>query len=241
MMDHKSRSPEEHRSRAAAMLKSGGASDIKQDKALITKAINQHDAQLHGGKKTHLKLATGGPAKKGHGTTNVIIHTGANPAAQQQAAQQGLQQGMRAGAVLGARAAASKLGAGAPGAGPAGGPPPQPAPPIGSAGPGGMPGGGMRPPGMKRGGALSAAATTGRSMDTSTKQREGDWKNTNGLKTGGVAAPNMAGAASGLGRLEKAKSYGASGPVGSSKPVPTVHVPTVKVKAHTRRRGGACE
>lgn len=36
--------------------------DMAQDKAMIKKAINQHDKQLHGGKKTTLKLKSGGSA-----------------------------------------------------------------------------------------------------------------------------------------------------------------------------------
>jgi len=36
--------------------------DMAQDKAMIKKAINQHDKQLHGGKKTTLKLKNGGSA-----------------------------------------------------------------------------------------------------------------------------------------------------------------------------------
>ena len=35
--------------------------DVKQDKAMIKKAVGMHDKQLHGGKKTNLsKLARGG-------------------------------------------------------------------------------------------------------------------------------------------------------------------------------------
>ena len=34
--------------------------DVKQDKAMIKKAIGQHDTQLHGGKKTKLMLKKGG-------------------------------------------------------------------------------------------------------------------------------------------------------------------------------------
>lgn len=34
--------------------------DTKQDKAMIKKAISQHDTQLHGGKKTKLTLKKGG-------------------------------------------------------------------------------------------------------------------------------------------------------------------------------------
>lgn len=37
------------------------AADVKQDKAMIKKAVGMHDKQLHGGKKTNLtKLARGG-------------------------------------------------------------------------------------------------------------------------------------------------------------------------------------
>jgi hypothetical protein len=44
-----------------AMKKGGKASDTAQDKAMIAKAMKQHDAQEHkGGKGTKLKLATGG-------------------------------------------------------------------------------------------------------------------------------------------------------------------------------------
>jgi hypothetical protein len=52
--------------RRAAMLgmKEGGKTDEAQDKAMIKKAIKQHDAQEHkGGKGTKLKLATGGISK----------------------------------------------------------------------------------------------------------------------------------------------------------------------------------
>jgi hypothetical protein len=34
--------------------------DMAQDKAMIKSAIKQHDAQLHGGKKTNLKGLKGG-------------------------------------------------------------------------------------------------------------------------------------------------------------------------------------
>ena len=34
--------------------------DLAADKKMIKKAIGQHDAQLHGGKKTTLKLRAGG-------------------------------------------------------------------------------------------------------------------------------------------------------------------------------------
>jgi len=45
-------------------MKEGGKSDMAQDKAMIKKAISQHDMQEHkGGKGTKLKLATGGISK----------------------------------------------------------------------------------------------------------------------------------------------------------------------------------
>jgi hypothetical protein len=47
------------------LFKEGGETmdkkDIKQDKAIVKKAVSMHDKQLHGGKKTNLaKLAKGG-------------------------------------------------------------------------------------------------------------------------------------------------------------------------------------
>lgn len=41
--------------------------DTDQDKRMIKTAFGQHDKQLHGGKKTVLKLAAGGAAKVRHG------------------------------------------------------------------------------------------------------------------------------------------------------------------------------
>lgn len=51
---------------AGRAFKKGGKvdDDVAQDKKIVTKAINQHDNQLHGGKKTHLKLACGGKVMK---------------------------------------------------------------------------------------------------------------------------------------------------------------------------------
>ena len=46
-------------------FKEGGAmkDDMKQDKAMVKKAVGMHDKQLHGGKKTNLaKLKKGGKA-----------------------------------------------------------------------------------------------------------------------------------------------------------------------------------
>jgi len=47
----------------AAVMKEGGKADMDQDKAMIKKAMKQHDAQEHkGGKGTKLALKTGGVA-----------------------------------------------------------------------------------------------------------------------------------------------------------------------------------
>jgi hypothetical protein len=49
---------------ASALFKKGGVmkDDMMQDKSMIKKAIGQHDEQMHGGKKTALKLKSGGSA-----------------------------------------------------------------------------------------------------------------------------------------------------------------------------------
>ena len=47
---------------AKSDMKEDTKMDVAQDKAMIKKAITQHDEQLHGGKKTTLKLAKGGSA-----------------------------------------------------------------------------------------------------------------------------------------------------------------------------------
>ncbi len=36
-------------------------SDMSQDKAMVKKAMGQHDSQMHKGKKTKLSLKKGGP------------------------------------------------------------------------------------------------------------------------------------------------------------------------------------
>lgn len=42
--------------------------DIKQDKAMVKKAVRMHDKQLHGGKRTDLKtLNKGGVTVRGKG------------------------------------------------------------------------------------------------------------------------------------------------------------------------------
>lgn len=67
----------------AAIMKEGGKADMAQDKAMIKKAMKQHDAQEHkGGKGTKLNLKTGGVAmgnaggyKKGGAVKSGIINT----------------------------------------------------------------------------------------------------------------------------------------------------------------------
>jgi hypothetical protein len=56
--------------------------DKKQDKAMIKKAMGQHDTQQHKGKKTTLKLKKGGAAcyAKGGVTTESMKSMGRNMA-----------------------------------------------------------------------------------------------------------------------------------------------------------------
>lgn len=71
------------RAMPAAIMKEGGKADMAQDKAMIKKAMKQHDAQEHkGGKGTKLNLKTGGVAmgnaggyKKGGAVKSGIINT----------------------------------------------------------------------------------------------------------------------------------------------------------------------
>ena len=157
-MTYRSRTREEHRSRAEQMLKGAGApmskhADVKQDKALIKSELSKHVEP--GALK---KLASGGRAK---GPKNITINVGN----EQQAEQRGMQKGVQVGAQMGARAAAAKMAGPPPGVGgPPGSPPPgamPPHPPMG--GPGGPPmgpppGAGGPPGGMKKGGVVKVAA-----------------------------------------------------------------------------------
>lgn len=58
-------------------MKEGGDVDLKQDKALIKKAISQHDKQEHPGEKTELKLKQGGRSKKEKGSVKKFKAGGA--------------------------------------------------------------------------------------------------------------------------------------------------------------------
>lgn len=50
--------------RATGLKKGGKADDASQDKALVKKAVRQHETAQHGGKHSELKLRRGGYAKK---------------------------------------------------------------------------------------------------------------------------------------------------------------------------------
>ena len=162
-----------HRLRRAGYKADGGrtvsATDDESDKRLLRKGIHQHDAQLHPGKHTKLKLRKGGKIdgpraehgahrrargggipKLGHkgGNINIVLHGGAGEkqAAHQQGTQEGMAQGMRLGAAMGARRAAQQMQRPPMGGPPPGGPP-QGRLPIAPPGGGGPSGGGMPPPG----------------------------------------------------------------------------------------------
>lgn len=79
MSDHKSRTKAEDRSRASSVLNSAGYASGGAAK-MIKKAFDEHDSQLHGGKKTHLKFARGGGVDGGKGKrgakVQINIHTG---------------------------------------------------------------------------------------------------------------------------------------------------------------------
>ena len=51
-------------------------SDIKQDKAMVKKAVKMHDDQLHGGKKTNLSKLKAGGLAAGHKSANGIAKKG---------------------------------------------------------------------------------------------------------------------------------------------------------------------
>lgn len=143
--------------------------DARADAKMVRSAINQHDDQLHGGKKTKLRLksggrvhgeepgcrpdrrARGGETGKKHGKVQITVN--AAPAGDPQREAMARQQGVQQGAQMGARAVASRL-AGAGGGGPPPGGVPMRAPMAG--GPPMAPAGAGGPPVMARGGWLRA-------------------------------------------------------------------------------------
>jgi len=151
-----------------------GHSDAAEDKKLITRAINEHDAQLHGGKKTHLKLKTGGAVegKKAGGRLDKLARGGSHkPKGKPHVTVNVMNQPHPLGS---GAAGVPPVGIGMAPPGLTGGPRPPVVPPTGGGMPG-LPGSPVPPGGMKTGGRL-----------------------------GGREAPKMeAGAASGEGRLEK--------------------------------------
>ena len=206
MSEHK------HTAKAKALLarsgyKVGGNlahSDKAEDVKLINKAFSEHDAQLHGGKKTHLKLRDGGCAVggeprargdhkprggkhgKGHKTVvNVVVGRGA-PEKQP----------------VPVPIPVNPQGAGAPGG------QPMPSPGIGG---GGLPQGsiGQKDGGRsyKKGGKVKCA-DGGDARDEMKGMPAHNFKR--GGKTGGkYPVPMTAGAGGGEGRREKIKDYGA--------------------------------
>lgn len=135
-MAHRSRTQEEHKTRAHEVLKAAGApikhGDAAQDKTLIKSELKKHVKA-----SDLVALARGGAAKpKAKSVTVNVVH-GDEQAAQQRGVQQGMQQGVKVGAMMASR--------GAPGAG---APPPRP-PMAGAPMPPGAPppgGGGIMPP-----------------------------------------------------------------------------------------------
>lgn len=182
-----------------AGYKSGG--HLASEKKMIGEAIREHDDQQHGGKKTRLRLRDGGCAD------------GGMPKARADRKGRGMKGGK-------AHTTVNVVVAGHPGGG-GGQPVPVPVPkPIpvpvnaGAGGPpmppggGGMPGAGpMPPPGLKRGGRAKAPKIDSQ-RDTKGGMPAGHFKN-GGKTKGKFPVPMEEGAGGGLGRIQKAKDYGA--------------------------------
>lgn len=212
----------------------GRDKDESEDKDMIKKAIDQHDDQLHGGKKTRLKLKHGGAAegekeaermdrpkrehhakggaagKKGGTKVNVIVMPSGH--------------GDAPGGLAGGPPPMGAAPPHPPMAPPPGAMPPHPpmAPP-GAMGAGGPPPPGMppRPPGMKSGGRAKRAyggmsGDPGMAMQAPPMSQQGpgaggpvmQQPRPMGYKRGGTVEKMTGGAGGGKGRLEKAESLG---------------------------------
>ena len=197
-MSHAALRRTSHAQHAAKLRGYAEGGDVAQDKAMIKKAIMEHENHEHDGKHTRLKLKDGG----------MVAGKGAMPRMDRArhargGATKGHGKGAHVNVIVGAPGGAGlghPVPVPVPVPGGAGGPPGMPAampprPPMGPPPPGmGPPGMGMPPPGMmphKRGGRV-------------------------GLAKGGRVLPDMKapkvdmddGAGGGLGRLEKIKDYG---------------------------------
>lgn len=227
--------------------------DVAQDKKMIARAFREHDEQLHGGKKTHLrlksggkvggahakpradKMARGGKVGKGRGNVNIVISTGGGAPERQQAFQQGAQVGATVGKMAGALAPRPPVGA-PPMPPPGMAPPPSAAaarPPMMSAGMSGPP----MPP-MAKGGRVkmrdSWAEKHGGGESSEKEYREVQRQTQRvreregGLARGGKVYP-----------LDNAGGGGAAGRAQKANAMPGVNG-KIKVRAHERRRGGSC-
>lgn len=210
---------EQHTKKAGYARGGAVAEDEKNDRAMVKKAVAEHEEHDHKGEpRTKLRIKRGGKvdgkmpmqrldkrARGGHvgkPPVNVIINSGGGEAEKQQAAQAGMQQGVQ----LGARAAIAKMsGAGA------GGPPP-------GAPPGSMPPAPGMPPGAPPpGGGLPIAPHPPMAGPPGAPMR-----------AKGGALKLEAGAGGGTGRLEKNKAEGGE----AARP------DLVKVRGHKRRKAG---
>lgn len=205
-MHHKHTKHSQHMRAKHLMARTGYASggDVSQDKAMIRKAIDQHDDQLHGGKKTHLSLKTGG-AVEGHksgGRLDKLARGGAHHGKKKGKTHVTVNVLNHSGPTMPQKPMV----------------PPMPMPPPPDPAMAGPPGGGPMPPpamgpgGMKTGGRMAKRAAGG-SMGAPTQgystkkipEPPVEKHLARGGRLGGKPAPHMTGgAASGVGREEKA-------------------------------------
>lgn len=178
---------ESHDSRVKA-ARGESPSDAAADKARISRAIGQHDAQLHGGKRTELKLANGGSCEGGRSAPRMD-----RPGRARGGKTSKDKKGTNVNVIVASGGKDRPVPVPVPAAGGAPPPPRPPMPPPGAMGPGGPPmmGG---PPGM--------AAPPGGGMPPGMRPPMPGMR-ADGGKT--VAVNMKAGASSGAGRIAKAK------------------------------------